>query len=113
MPEEILGPYRIWTALQKEFASHCDGYLNAVTDDEGVIQGEDLSDWVETIRTLLSFTPQIPDVAGMFHDDPYGYAIANIKEQLRLSIERDGSMSTGEYENLKAIEEFVRRRDNS
>ena len=45
-------------------------------------------------------------------DDPYGDAIATIKALLEAALESD-AMSDAEHDNLVAIEEFIRMRDNA
>ena len=61
MPEDILGPYRLWRAAAMEFADASQRYLDHMTDADGMVHGEDLSDWVDSIRTLLSFSPNVPN----------------------------------------------------
>jgi len=46
-------------------------------------------------------------------DDPYGSLITAIKDLISNALTLDGLMSEGEFENIKAIEEFIRIRDNS
>jgi len=46
-------------------------------------------------------------------DDPYGSLITAIKGLISDALTLDGLMSEGEFENIKAIEEFIRIRDNS
>ena len=46
-------------------------------------------------------------------DDPYSTGMMAVYGAIRYAIRHKDSMSEGEYNNLKAIEEFVRSRDNS
>jgi hypothetical protein len=46
-------------------------------------------------------------------DDPYGSLIIAIRDLISDALTLDGLMSEGEYGNIKAIEEFIRERDNS
>jgi membrane carboxypeptidase/penicillin-binding protein PbpC len=47
-------------------------------------------------------------------DDPYGDTIQGIRKALHYTIgTQAGEMSEGEFQNLLAIEELVRERDNA
>jgi len=45
--------------------------------------------------------------------DPYGDVVAHIRSLLYFGFDEKGGMSDGEYENLKTIEEVVRRIDKA
>jgi hypothetical protein len=58
MPESILEPYRAWLEASNGFCEVSDEFLEHMR-----VQGlnaEDLGDWVESIRTLISFSPHVP-----------------------------------------------------
>jgi hypothetical protein len=48
-----------------------------------------------------------------FEADPYGVVMSLIAVALAQGFQHTGAMSEGEYENLKALEEIVRQRDNA
>jgi hypothetical protein len=59
MPEEILGPYRLWHAAMREFLAASFKFTEYLSANE--LHAEDLGDWVEMVNTLLSFSPKVPN----------------------------------------------------
>jgi hypothetical protein len=55
----------------------------------------------------------VPELHENLHDDPYGTASYVVRRVLRDAMDLKGTMSEGEYKNLKDIEEVVRALDNS
>jgi len=86
------------------------------------MEGSITNDQGETFTpNLVNGTHGLDDVSDMVHvilrndwtHDPYSVAMSLIAAALAQGFTHQGGMSDAEYENLKTIEEVVRRLDNA
>jgi hypothetical protein len=59
MGEEILAPYRTWSAAASDLMLAGHAFLGEM--QRNGYEAEDLGDWIDSVTTLLSFTPHVPD----------------------------------------------------
>lgn len=109
--QAIRNAYADWYYRTAEADQKWADFQKAVEDQGLEFSTDDFGDFVESMTTIRTFgiNPRQFDLQPPFEVDPYGEAIARIREALDKGMPLEGGMSHGEFLILRDVAEVLRR----